>query len=100
MFSSDHSGGIKTRFLRFISETGSDRREVFGGVLLCAPRPMQRYMDHRDRTSFTEARSLIMFFLPSVTLICRILHKAKGQSFRPIKLQIFTSKVQGPTGYL
>ncbi len=34
-----------------------------------------------------------------VTLICRILPKATGQSFHPIKLQICTSKVQGPTGY-
>ena len=47
--------------LRFISETGSDRREVFGGILLCAPRPIQRYMDHRDRTSFKEVRSSTMF---------------------------------------
>ncbi len=47
--------------MRFITETGSDWREVIGGILLCAPRPIQRYMDHRDRTSFTEARSLIMF---------------------------------------
>jgi len=29
--------------------------------LLCAPRPIQRYMDHRDRTSFTEVRSSSMF---------------------------------------
>ncbi len=91
--------GIQTWFLRFISETGSDRREVFGGILQCA----QRYMDHRDRTSFTEARSLIMFVFPSVfpsvTLTFQTLQKAIGQSFRPIKLQIFTSKVQGPTGY-
>ncbi len=35
----------------------------------------------------------------SVTLIFRILQKATGQSFRLIKLQIFASKVQGPTGY-
>jgi len=95
--------GIQTWFLRFITETGSDRREVFGGILLCAPRPIQRYIDHRDRTSFTEVRSSSMFifpfFLPSVTLIFRTLQKATGQSFRPNKLQIFTSKVQGPTGY-
>jgi len=65
------------------------------------PRPIQRYMDHRDQTSFTEARSLIMFVCVcvSVTLIFRILQNATGQSFRPIKQQIFTSKVQGPTGY-
>jgi len=32
--------GDKTWFLRFISETRSNRREVFGGILLCAPRPI------------------------------------------------------------
>ena len=31
LLSSDRLGGIKTWFLRFITETGSDRREVFGG---------------------------------------------------------------------
>ena len=94
-------GGIRTEFLRFIAETGSDRREVFGGILLCAPRPIQRYMDHRDRTSFTEARSSSMFFCLFVclfvTLIFRILRKATGQSFRPVKLKFFFGKVQGPT---
>ncbi len=44
-------------------------------------------------------RQVCLFFFPSVTLIFRILQKATGQSFRPIKLQIFNSKVQGPTGY-
>ncbi len=68
MLSSDHSGD-KNMVLRFISETGSDRREVFGGILLCAPRRIQRYMDHGDRTSFTEVRSSSMFFFPSVFLL-------------------------------
>ena len=92
-------GGDKTWFLRYISETGSGRREVFGGILLCALRPIQRYIDHRDRTSFTEVRSSSMFVCFSVTLIFRILPKATSQSFRPIKLKFRTSKVQGPTGY-
>ena len=61
MLLSEASGGIQTWFLRFISETGSDRRDVFGGILLCAPRPIQRYMDHRDRTSSTEARTTSLF---------------------------------------
>ena len=90
----------KTEFLRFISETGSDRKKVLGGILLCAPRPIQRYMDHSDRTSFTEVRSSSLFicllFL-FVTLMFRILKQATGQSFRPVKLQIFFGKVQGPT---
>ncbi len=55
-------GGGKNVVLLYISETGSDQREVFRGILLCAPRPIQRYMDHRDRTSSTEARSSSMFF--------------------------------------
>ncbi len=61
LLSSDRLGGIKTWFLRFITETGSDRRGVFGGILLCAPRPIQRYMDHRDPTSFRKVRSSSMF---------------------------------------
>jgi len=70
---------------------------VWGYFAMC-PRPIQRYMDHRDRTSFTEARSSTMFvFLLFVTLIFRILPNATGQSFRPMKLQFFVSKVQGPT---
>ncbi len=68
MLSSESQAGIKTCFLWFSSETGSDRREVFGGIWLCARRPIQRYMDHRDRTSFTEARSSSMFFCLSVCL--------------------------------
>ncbi len=61
MLPSEHSEGIKTWFLRFITETGSDRRDVFGGILLCAPRPILRYIDHRDRTSFKKVRSSSMF---------------------------------------
>ncbi len=47
----------------------------------------------------TLSSSVCLFVCFSVTLIFRILQKGTGQSFCPIKLQIFTSKVQGPTGY-
>ena len=66
LLSSYRLAGIQTWFLRFISETGSDGREVIGGILLYYFRPIQRYMDRRDRTSSTEARSTTLFFCLSV----------------------------------
>ena len=84
MLSSQGQGGIRTEFLRFIAETGSDRREVFGGISLCAPRPTQRYMDHRDRTSFTEARSSSMFIYLSVCLfVCYANFSNFATGYRP-----------------
>ncbi len=80
-------GDTNVVFLRYISETGSDRREVFGGIFLYYFRPIQRYMAHRDRTSFTEVRSSTLFFCFSVTLI---LPKATGQSFWATAMKLYT----------
>ncbi len=97
-------GGYKRGFCGL-----SRKPEVIGGTCLRVfcymPRDLSNgtsiiTIGHHSRKLGRQVCLFVCFSVSfSVTLILRILQKATGQSFRPIKLQIFTSKVQGPTGY-
>ncbi len=100
LLSSDCPGGYKRGFCVI-----SRKPEVVGGrclgVFCYVPRDLSNgtwiiAIGHHSRKL---GRKLCLSVFPSVALIFRTLQKATGQSFCPIKLQICTSKVQGPTVY-